>query len=221
MRSAWLFSLTDSSTRRTTDSSADGTTHNSTGHGTRSGFLFNGRAAGGSTDGYGGKSNGQGKAFHQLSSSDMVKPERHETARVPTRSDGSARSEYPEVSPLPVTIYMKAAQHAWVAFNAFYVVAASSNTVVSTTTDRSFKHFLRPRRRIPEMDTAMLRRTQILRIKHIEAINGWLKARPRRKRAFTDRRYGCSCCGAHPCWVIADRTAARLPGGGIAPCRMD
>jgi hypothetical protein len=82
-RSARLFGLTDSGTCGSTDSSPDRTTHDGTGDGTRGGLLFDGRAASGGTDGYGGKSKGQGKAFHQLSSSDMVKPERHAPPRVP------------------------------------------------------------------------------------------------------------------------------------------
>lgn len=65
MRSTRPFGLTDSGTRGSPDSSTDGTADDGTGNGTRSGLLFDGGAAGGGTDGYGGKSKGQDKAFHR------------------------------------------------------------------------------------------------------------------------------------------------------------
>lgn len=65
MRSTRPFGLTYGGTRGSPDSSTDGTADDSTGNGTRGGLLFNSRAAGGGTDGYGGESKCQGKAFHR------------------------------------------------------------------------------------------------------------------------------------------------------------
>lgn len=86
------------------------------------------------------------------------------------------------------------------------------NTVFAAITwsiNKDRKSHPRP---IPWRGAAMLHRSAILRINHIAAINRWLKARPRQP--------ACSPTvdlpqpGRDPCVA----PAARLPGGGVAPC---
>ncbi len=90
--SARTFGLTDSGTGGTADGSTNRTAHNSTSDGSGGGLLFDGRATGGGTDSDGGKGECQGKAFHHVSSSNMVKPERQVRAWVPTKSELSKAS---------------------------------------------------------------------------------------------------------------------------------
>jgi hypothetical protein len=110
----------------------------------------------------------------------MVKPERHAPPRVPARSNGIASSSRLEVREAGDNNRYGTVQYARAAFDTIYVVATFSNTEMDTVTWRFFPYLLGLRLWVPKTGTAMLRRTQILRIKHIEAINGWLKARPRR-----------------------------------------
>ena len=86
LKSARAFGLADGGTGGPTDSGTDGSTDDSTRDGPRGGLLFNGRAASGSAEGDSGQDKGQCKAFHPVSSSNMVKPERRPRMWVPLES---------------------------------------------------------------------------------------------------------------------------------------
>src|SRR5690606_1629305 len=66
--------------------------------------------------------------------------------------------------------------------------------------------------RIQRQRAPMLRRASILRINHIAAINGWLKARP------DEPARSLIVVLPQPGRDRSVAPAARLPGGGAAPC---
>jgi hypothetical protein len=84
-QSARTFSLADSGTGSTANGRANRTTHDSTGNGTRGGLLFDGAPASSGRDSDRGDGEGQGKAFHGVSSRNMVKPERQPAQQVPVK----------------------------------------------------------------------------------------------------------------------------------------
>ena len=88
LKSARPFGLADSGSGGTTNGCAYGTAHDGSSDGSGRSLLFDGRAAGGGTDGESGKGECQGKAFHHVSSSNMVKPERQPRGWVPPECGG-------------------------------------------------------------------------------------------------------------------------------------
>ena len=93
-------------------------------------------------------------------------------------------------------------------------IQMSDATLINTIRAQRLVNF-----RIHSVGAAMLRRTTILRINHIGATNGWLKARPRSIGPFADHRYTASGSRRRSPGIGEGRPVARLPGGGIAPCR--